>query len=366
MRIPMYKQIRQLILDKIQRGEWQAHEQLPSENEWVSQFQVSRITIRNALSRLVEEGLIYRIQGKGSFVASPGEGEQPVVPMHPTSHNNPSPPLIAYIMPWLYNRFTMNLLSGVEDEIASAGGGLLFFKTGDSQEEERRAIRTALQLGVKGIIIFPADGEHYNEDLVRLTWSRFPIVLIDREMKGIAAHAVSSDHEGGAYQAVQHLIDLGHRRIGFVGTGRAGTTSIIERLAGYERALSERGIPIEHRYRLLYAEPDSIAEYIKNNQELTAVFADNSGSGHLLMHAAERIGIEIPRQLSIIFFDNYEFTAFSPIAPTIMLQQEAEIGREAARQVLRLIDNPDHKPQRTILPVQLVVRESTAPPSPES
>jgi DNA-binding LacI/PurR family transcriptional regulator len=264
-------------------------------------------------------------------------------------------------MPWLRNRFTANLLSGVEEEIVKGGFNVLFYKTNDSQLKEKELIHQVIQLGVKGIIIFPVDGEHYNEDLVQLTLSRFPIVLIDREMRGIAANSVCSDHIGGAYAATKHLIEQGHQQIAFIASGKYGTISVEERLIGYEKALSDHGLPIHHSLRLLQAEAKKIENFLREHNEITAIFAENSGTGNQVIKSAVKLNVLIPDQLSLVFFDDYEFSDMSRILPTVVVQQEEEIGREAARLLVSLIDNPLQERKKIVLPSHLVVRQSTKP-----
>jgi GntR family transcriptional regulator of arabinose operon len=357
-RIPLYIQLRTFVLEQIQQHHWQSGDRLPSENELADQFSVSRITVKNALKTLVKEGLIYRIQGRGSFVAAPGAGEPTLISAE-SNHN--SLPLVAYLMPWLRNSFTANLLSGVEEEMVKSGFNVLFYKTHDSQQKEKELIHQVIQLGVKGIIIFPVDGEHFNEELVQLTLSRFPIVLIDREMRGIAANSVCSDHSGGAYAATKHLIGQGHKQIAFIASSQSGTISVEERLLGYEKALSDHGLPIHHSLRLLQAGPPVIADFLLEHKEITAVFAENTGTGNQVIQIADKLNLTIPDRLSLIFFDDFEFSELSRIPPTIIVQQEEEIGKEAARLLISLINNPMQERKKIVLPSQLIVRQSTIP-----
>jgi GntR family transcriptional regulator of arabinose operon len=357
-RIPLYIQLRTFILEQIQQHRWQSGNRLPSENELAKQFGVSRITVKNAVKTLVQEGLIYRVQGRGSFVAAPGTGEPTLIS---TESSNNSLPLIAYLMPWLRNGFTANLLSGVEEEISKSGFNVLFYKTHDSQQLEKELIHQVIQLGVKGIIIFPVEGEHFNEELVQLTLSRFPIVLIDREMRGIAANSVCSDHSGGAYAATKHLIEQGHRQIAFIGSSKRGTMSVEERILGYEKALSDHGLPIHHSHRLLHAEANDIEDFLREHNEITAVFAENSGTGNHIIKIANTLSKSIPERLSLVFFDDYEYSEMSRIQPTVVVQQEEEIGKEAARLLLSLINNPMQEQKKIVLPSHLTVRQSTKP-----
>ncbi|MBB6670882.1 GntR family transcriptional regulator [Cohnella nanjingensis] len=376
-RIPLYTQIRQYIRDQIERKAWLPGDRIPSENELAGRFNVSRITVKNALSKLNEEGLIFRVQGKGSFI-SPDPFGEPLIYAPDAALGGKNKGLVAYLMPRLVNSFTARMLDGVEAELAKHGYRLIFCKTKDSQEIEKEVLQEVIQLGVKGIIIFPVDGETYSEDILRLTLIDFPLVVIDRYLRGIETNCVYADNVEGARMATEHLISLNHTKIGFLSTVYPGTTSLEDRLVGYEKALAEHHIPVEHRLRLTHFAPEpmntvldeGIADetakkemqlYLKENPDMSAVFAVNSAVGLTLIEAAVDMGIRVPEDLSVVFFDNYELAALSAIPPTCVSQDELEIGKEAVRLLVSVIDNPKKERSRVVLPNKLIVRKSTAP-----
>ncbi len=377
-RIPLYSQIREYVLDQIKQQRWKPNDLLPSENEFSQQFGVSRITVKNALSFLIEEGLIFRVQGKGTFV-SPSPLGEPLVYRSETQSNK-TKPLVAYLMPRLDNIYTAKLLNGMEKELARNGYRLLFCRTNDSQEQEKKILKEVIQLGVKGIIVFPVEGETYSEEILRLTLNDFPLVVVDRYLRGIETNCVCSDNIEGAQEAVKHLISLGHKRIGFVSTAYPGTTSIEDRLSGYEKALADANIPIDHRLRLVHFDaeqmnailtdgvPDEAAKaeiqsYLRNSSDLTAIFAINSVVGLTVIQAAVEMGIKIPEQLSVVFFDNYELSAISSYPPTCVSQEEMQLGGEAAKLLINIMENPQQERRKIVLPTKLIIRQTTAPAS---
>ncbi|MFD0711477.1 substrate-binding domain-containing protein [Paenibacillus sp. GCM10027626] len=376
-RIPLYTQIRQYILDQIEQKKWLPGDKIPSENELAERFNVSRITVKNALSKLNEDGLIFRVQGKGSFISPDPLGE-PLIYSPEPAKNTKNKGLVAYLMPRLRNSFTARMLDGIESELAKNGYRLIFCKTNDSQEIEKEALQEVIQLGVKGIIIFPVDGETYSEDILRLTLVDFPVVVVDRYLRGIETNCVHADNVEGARVATAHLISLNHRKIGFLSTSYPGTTSLEDRLAGYEKALAEHNIPVEHRLRLTHFAPEpmnailnegiadetskkEIQTFLKENPDITGVFAVNSSVGLTLMEAALELGIRVPEQLSVVFFDNYEFAPWSSIPPTCISQVEYDIGKESVRLLISVMENPKQVRRKIVLPNKLIVRKSTAP-----
>lgn len=373
-RTPLYKQIKEYVLDNIRQSVWQVNEKIPSENELAAQFKVSRITIKNALQELIEEGMIYRIQGKGTFVSLDKLGEPPVYRSEQRDTND----TVAYLMPRLDNRFTANLLSGIENQLAEEGYRLLFCTTGDSQETERQLLLNMVRSGVKGIIIYPAQGQSYNEDILKLTLNEFPVVVVDRYLRGVETNYVCSDNVKSAFDAVSHCIQLGHRSIGFISTHTEGTTSLEDRLTGYEKALSEHSILIDRHLRLSDldsrhvngilregashdASKELIKQYLQRNPKLTAVVAANSAVGLTFMEAAKEMSIQVPEQLSVVFLDDYELSAFSAIPPTCVNQEEYTVGREAVKLLVSVMENPRQKRRKIIVPTRLIVRASSAP-----
>jgi GntR family transcriptional regulator of arabinose operon len=372
-RTPLYKQIKEYVLNNIRQSVWQSNDKIPSENELAAKFKVSRITIKNALQELIEEGLIYRIQGKGSFVSTNGLGEPPVYRPEQRLIDNK----VAYLMPRLDNRFTANLLNGIENQLAEEGYDLLFRTTGDSQETEKLLLNQMVHSGINGVIVYPAQGQSYNEEILKLTLNEFPVVVVDRYLRGVETNYVCSDNVGGAFEATTHCIQLGHRSIGFISTNIEGTSSLEDRLAGYEKALSEHGILIDRHLRLIDldgkqvngilqegaghpASKEQIVRYLERNPGLTAVVAVNSSVGLTFMEAAKQLSIRVPDDISVVFLDDFELSAFSAIPPTYVNQEEYSVGREAVKLLVSVMENPRQKRRKIIVPTRLVVRESSA------
>jgi GntR family transcriptional regulator of arabinose operon len=374
-RVPLYKQIQEYILNEIAKNNWMANYKLPSEMEIAELFNVSRLTVSNALKDLIEKGLIYRIQGKGTFV-SPNQSGEPV--KYRAEPKRSDKRLIACLMPLALDSRALKLINGIEEELAVHGYRLLFCKTHDKKEMETRVIQEILQLDIAGIIIYPVEGESYSEELLRLTLNHFPYVVIDRYLQGLECNYVCSDNWQGARDATTYLIEQGHRNIGFAATYCKGTSSIEDRLTGYEDAFALYNIPIEHRLRktrlsrekanqiLINGECDDelkkeLQEFLQQNPDMTAILAASAAVGLSVIQAAGEIGIRVPDDLSVVLFDDYELSNFSKVPPTCVIQQDHLIGREAAKLIVSIVDNPVQEVRKIKIPTKLVVRHSTAP-----
>ncbi|UVI28258.1 GntR family transcriptional regulator [Paenibacillus spongiae] len=355
-RTPLYSQVRDYVMDQIRQGKWKEGRRMPSETQLSKQFDVSRITVRGALTRLVEEGVIYRVQGRGTFVTTEGLEGEPV--RYEKTGNEPQ--LIAFMIPRVDNRFTTSLLNGIDDELANSNYRMLLLRTHDSQKKEEELLHEAVRSGVKGIIVYPADGQTYNETMLRLAMDHFPIVVIDRYLRGVDTNCVCSDHYAGAYAATEHLLQLSHREIGFVTTVFTGTTSLEERLEGYKQALADYGVAFDRRRVLDSAVPEDIRSFLSEQSDLTALFAANEGVGLASIRAASAIGKSVPEQLSVVFFDDYDHAEDARIPPTCVSQQGEEIGRQSAKRLFALLERPIQDRISIRVPARLIVRRSTA------
>ncbi|GAA3402238.1 GntR family transcriptional regulator [Paenibacillus hodogayensis] len=359
-RVPMYVQLKNFILNQMKNGTWKPGDKLPSENELAEEFKVSRITVKNALADMVSQGIVYRIQGKGTFISD--DSSESMMSFEPIKTDSS---LIAFLMPRLNNCFTANLMTGIEKELADQGYNFVFRLTHESQELENKLLKELVTAGVSGIMVYPVDGETFNHEILKLTLNHYPLVIVDRYLRGLDTNCVYSDNYGGAYEATKHLTELGHASITFISTKISGTTSIEDRLRGYEQALIDAGQFIDYRLRLLdlgggMPAVDQIQTYLRENPDVTAIVATNSTIGLQVMKAAQLLNLDVPRDLSIVCFDDYEQSNLYPVPLTYVDQNEMNIGKEAVKLIVSLIRDRSTEPRKLMLPNKLIVRQSTA------
>ncbi len=249
-------------------------------------------------------------------------------------------------------------LRGVDDSLKGTGFASVIVSGHWNAEEEVQRIRLLLARKVDGIILL--SGRISDEDILRFAGTR-PIVSTGRELHTASALGFKLDNENGAYLAVRHLIDLGHRRIAFV-TGPANNNDAAERMAGYARALAEAGIEVNMN---LVAEGDfheaggmqALNRLFETNQQFTAVFAANDLSAYGARLCMYRKGIRVPDDISLIGFDDLPGSEYTTPPLTTVRQPLYDMGRIATQALLRLIDGGTVTDQ--IPPVELVVRETT-------
>ena len=243
--VSLYQQIKTLILAKIEKGDYKIGDQIPSTSEISVIYRVSTITVRRAVSDLINEGVLKGIHGKGTFVVSPGKKIK----------ENKGDKVIGVIFTNLAsNPFFAEILQGIENEVGLAGYHVITITTNNSFEKECRVLEEVKRKGVEGIILTPATTNHAhseNQILKSFLAEAFPIVFVDRKNHDLPVDYVTSDNEKGGFFATTYLLKLGHRRIAFILGVNANTVQ--ERLKGYRKALEEYNVPfdpilIKHSY----------------------------------------------------------------------------------------------------------------------
>lgn len=363
MKRARYREIYEHLRAQILQGVYRAGDRLPTEMELAARHGVSRVTSAAALTALAREGLVRRQPRRGTIV-------NPIA-MSSAAENRP---LIAWIQTGIDHAFGLDLLRGIEQAARHAGFNLLVHLTGASRVEEEQAIRNAVAAGAAGVALFLQDGETYNGEVLRLVLDKFPLVLVDRYLRGVECACVQSDNVGGARELVAALVNAGHRHICALMFPPKATSTIEDRLEGYTQALAAAGMP--HDRSLLYTEeriydapcvwllPDRVVErfaaYLRRRPEITAVFATNASLALLALRAAERLNLRIPDDLSVVCVDPMH--AFPLTLPTFTYarQQGFEIGTVAVE--LLQEQRAGDPPRRVTLPMHIEHGVSVAPP----
>ncbi len=203
----------------------------------------------------------------------------------------------------------------------------------------------------------------------QLATAGIPLVVLDQTgVPDDRVPSVGSTNWIGGLSATRHLLELGHRRIAVI-TGPTWALSSRARLDGYRAALDAAGVPVDPA--LIREGGFEIADGLTQTNELlglsdppTAIFAFNDGMAIGVYHAASLAGLSVPRDLSVVGFDDYQPLDQWLVPPlTTVRQPLAEMGAAAARMVLDLVQGTVPQPKRLELATEMVIRESTAPPA---
>ncbi|MBT2292758.1 GntR family transcriptional regulator [Paenibacillus albidus] len=378
---PMYEKIFDEVKESIVTQVYKLGERVPSEKELAETYKVSRITSKKALEMLAAERLIVRKPGRGSFVADPSEDSPDQEMTGSTAGSsmiNSKEKTIGLIITDFGNSYGTGLIYGMEQASRDNDSFLVLRRTFGIPENEEKSIQKLLNLGVDGLIILPAQGEYFNAEILKLVIARFPLVLVDRHLKGVAAASISSDNMKAALEGTEYLFDLGHTHISFLSPPPVDTTAVEDRIEGFIQAHAERGIMVDKELWVSdltstlpkFFNPDNIehdlerlVSHLKSHPSITALFAIEYNIALLAKTAVERLGLRIPEDISIICFDSPPTDLGGGYSFTHMRQNEEEMGRIAVENVLNIM-NGQPVPNKVLLDAHLVLGHSTGPVAP--
>jgi LacI family transcriptional regulator len=252
------------------------------------------------------------------------------------------------------------IVRGVDDELALLQYDLMLYTTHRRRGRESAYVTRLTRNLVDGLLlILPQNPDAYLETL-RLR--RFPYVLVDPHGAALDVPSVGTTNKQGGYDGTQYLIELGHRRIGFI-TGNMEIACARDRLEGYQLSLTDNGIAFDP---LLVQEGDFLQqrgysctlELLNLAEPPTAIFASNDISALGVMEAVRDRGLHIPDDISILGFDDIPQIEHVHPPLTTIRQPLADMGRVAAQLLMTYITNPETDAKRIELPTELIIRQS--------
>lgn len=279
--------------------------------------------------------------------------------------------VVGILLPDIANPFSAELVRGVQDVLLARSYSSFIGTTERSTQREQAELHALLEMRADGIIVATRETKKGNDYLLRLTENRLPLVVVGRTLNHPHVDHVTADHWRGAYEAVEHLIALGHRRIGFVGVQPINGAGL-RRYQGYLDALRDHQLKIDEKLIVGpagqagpgYSTQDDGYAGMKQLLQLrtrpTAVFARNDFTAIGAMCAIRDAGLKMPQDVAIVGFDNVPLAAYTAPPLTTVDQPTAEQGRRAASLLLDRIEGDKTRERREVcLECHLVIREST-------
>ncbi|MBP7461166.1 MAG: LacI family DNA-binding transcriptional regulator [Candidatus Delongbacteria bacterium] len=262
--------------------------------------------------------------------------------------------------------FFSEIISSIEDYFTNKYFNIMLAAISGGMKNELELLNYFISKKIDGLMLLGS----YNTDRIRSELkslsTRIPIVLVGDNIGLDTIYTVNSDSQAGAYRAVRYLIDLGHRQIGLL-TGYSGQYDSEERLLGYRQALKDVGIPMNRSFIFqgdysVEKCQGGIVDFVKRNPSLTALFCCSDmmaiGAAGGLMQA----GYQIPRDISVVGFDNIRFSAYVYPSITTVDQGITQLGYSAAALLNEAITTKQIIPQQVINKTNLIIRDSTANP----
>jgi LacI family transcriptional regulator len=269
---------------------------------------------------------------------------------------------LALIVPDVANPFFTLIVRGAEDVARRGGYRMILCDTRADLEIEREVIEEMLAYRVDGLLIAPVS-DRSREHLRRLARFGVPFVLVDRTVRGVASDAVLGDSATGAQRLVEHLISLGHRRIGMIVESDEVSTAR-DRRRGYVAALEAAGLPVDPEI-VVQATVDSrggldgMRRLLATRNRPTAVFTVNNLVALGAIEAVRAAGLEVPDDIALVCFDDNEYVSRLYPFLTVMDQPAETFGSLATQLLLERVEG--RAPERSrvvVLPAEFVVRRS--------
>ena len=270
--------------------------------------------------------------------------------------------VIGLIISDIQNPYFISVIRGVEDTAYANHMSIVLCNSDEDVAKQQLYLQVMQSEHVAGLIIVPASSQD-NAGLARLKQVGIPIILLDRMVNDLNVDGIKVDNVRGAYEAVNHLIELGHKKIGII-TGFQHVTTGRERYLGYCEALTDAGLSVnkalvrygdfktESGYRLT-------RELLESSTPPDALFIANNLMTLGAMRALRELAINIPEDMPLVGFDDMPWSGELYSSLTAVSQPTYELGQEAVHLLMRRISQPDASYRTIILQTRLMVRESS-------
>jgi DNA-binding LacI/PurR family transcriptional regulator len=259
----------------------------------------------------------------------------------------------------LHNIFFAEVLDGLYAAAAAQGYRTLITTGNRDPAAEERALEQLLELRADGVVLA---GARLTAEVVGAAARAIPVALVGSDLRLKGVDVVVDDDFRGAVLAVEHLVGLGHRDIALIDGGQGAGAA--ERRAGYQAAMAAAGLSA-----LECIEPGDFTErggyegarrLLNGKGRPTAIFASNDQSAVGALDAINQAGLRVPRDVSLMGYDNTALAALGHISLTTIHQPRNQIGEMAMKAVLRRIEHPGAPGRRHVLAPKLIVRDTTA------
>jgi GntR family transcriptional regulator of arabinose operon len=356
---PIRSQLKALLMTEIREGRFSAGNRIPSERELAERYGISRASVRESIAELINSGFLFRTVGRGTFVS------QEIPNLDTPVRSTQEPHNVAFVINDNIFHFVQTgynkILAGVQEFCAEQGWRLTFKAVGEgSGNPALNSLRNKGKLRLDGCVVV---GGVRRQTMDILHEEGIPTVLVDMLIRDEATDgiAVTIDYAAGARMAIQHLYQLGHRSIGYIGFPGS------EKYRGYWGSLEKLSIRYDPRHveflQLLDLQPGILAGFqamqhmLRGGALPTSILVTNDFVALGVLEALAVAGVSVPDQISVVGFDDLGQKTSPPLT-TVSVDLE-EVGRSAAKALRRKMTGETMN-YHIVVPVDLMVRGSTA------
>ena len=356
--IPKYYQLKEILLAYIDEKQMQEGAPLPSENELIKKHNVSRNTVRQALNVLEQEKIIYKVQGKGTFL-----GQKPV-------KDSSRSYILGVLTPVTTKSIYPEIINGIEHAAHEQNYQILWSNSQANPVKEQESLEAMLNKGIDGLIVEPALSGRITEDSYiyqRLASLSIPVVVMDCCIQGLERPCITLADRNYGYHATKYLIDNGHKRIAFIYKNEVIAGK--QRYEGYAKALLEAELPLDPELAVAFTEEEDqkgihpvsqiTKDLLGSNNPPTAIFYFNDENAFEGIQTITQLGYKIPDDLSVIGIDDSSFATLGNTELTTLKHPKEKMGQQAAEMIINEINKPGSIANRCILiEPELIIRNT--------
>ncbi|MGE5581040.1 MAG: GntR family transcriptional regulator [Bacillota bacterium] len=349
--LPKYSQLKEFLKRRMQQKEILCEQLLPSEHVLARQFKMSRHTVRQALGELENEGWIRREQGRGTFC---------------TYKEKVNRGTIAVITTYISDYIFPTIIRGIDEVFSSSGYTLALANTSNDKVKEAQCLANFLNRDdIAGFIVEPTKSAKENTNapyFKELSRRGIPYIFLHAYYPDLDPAYIIMDDQQGSYTATKYLLQLGHRDI--AGIFKADDIQGIKREAGFKTALAEDGVAFKPallgRYeteQLLFYPYQFVKSTLHKLPRPTAIVCYNDQIALKVMEAIRDEGLRVPDDISVTGYDDSSLALAPEVKLTTIKHPKAEMGREAARLIIDMVEKRVERPRFTYQP-ELIIRNS--------
>ncbi len=276
---------------------------------------------------------------------------------------------LGMVFPDIENPFYASVIAGAEEMLQNAGYSLLLANYGEDPKREQIQLATLRAERVAGILFAasckPSVDYQFSLD------AGIALVAVARVPAGLNVDLVTVSNQEGARHAIEHLLSLGHRRIGFV-DGPISLSTTRDRKSGYEQALREAGVPVVSELMICadFSQHtggyDAVSKLLSVPKRPTAILVVSNNMALGVLQGLQDRGIQVPTDMAVVGFGDTPSAALLRSPLTVVAQPAREIGTTSARLLLERLQYPNRPRRSIVLDTQLIVRESCGANSPSA
>ena len=335
----LHRKIKEYLRDLIESGQLSEGAKLPSEHDLAKLFDVNRNWPRRALRELEVEGYVLRSQGKRSVVAPVSARRQ--------AFCIGKVPTLAIALPEYQDLFDRTIADGFMGYAAQHEVHSLIYNIKLDEEDECAFLLKAPEIGIAGLAFWPQhDTPAIAEVLAILKRRHFPVVQVDRHVRDAETDYVVTDNETMMYMLTQDMLQRGHSRLALASV-LEDVSSVRDRIAGFQRALREHGIPVNDKYIKSMLPGDiasvrsAVTDIMGYREPPTAILCMHDHLATNVLHELDRLDYRVPEHVELAAIDDMHRSKLTEFPMLKIRQQGGEMGRLAAEMLLTRLYDPD-------------------------